>query len=176
MRWFDRFRTRLRLLFRRDAAASRMHDAIRFHDKNTPFHRFGVRMNKKLETTRDRRLTREEEKRLLDTALEKMNDGEHQFAGPLLQDRIIGAIEIVCRRGEMIQQTQRYLERDGRGTQTGTGGELETRRPTTSTRVRSLKLIGQWACAVATNLSPTGLVVLDGYTSCSRSYPRHAYV
>ena len=70
--------------------------------KKSPFHRFGVRMNKKLETTRDRRLTREEEKRLLDTALQKMNTAEHQFAGPLLHDRIIGAIELVCRRGEML--------------------------------------------------------------------------
>jgi hypothetical protein len=35
--------------------------------RKSPFHRFGVRMNKKLETSRDRRLTREEEKRLLDT-------------------------------------------------------------------------------------------------------------
>jgi hypothetical protein len=39
--------------------------------KKSPFHRFGVRMNKKLETTRDRRLTREEEKRLLDAALQR---------------------------------------------------------------------------------------------------------
>lgn len=69
--------------------------------KKSPFHRFGVRMNKKLENTRDRRLTREEEKRLLDTALQKMNVGEHQFTGPLLHDRIIGAIELCCRRGEM---------------------------------------------------------------------------
>jgi hypothetical protein len=70
--------------------------------KKSPFHRFGVRMNKKLETTRDRRLTREEEKRLLDTALQRMNTAEHQFAGPLLHNRIIGAIELVCRRGEML--------------------------------------------------------------------------
>jgi integrase len=27
---------------------------------------------------------------------------EHRFAGPLLHDRIIGAIELVCRRGEML--------------------------------------------------------------------------
>ena len=59
-------------------------------------------MNKKLETTRDRRLTGEEEKRLLDTALKQMNTAEHQFAGRLLHDRIIGAIELVCRRGEML--------------------------------------------------------------------------
>ena len=41
--------------------------------KKSPFHRFGVRMNKKAETTRDRRLSRDEEKRLLDAALQKMN-------------------------------------------------------------------------------------------------------
>lgn len=38
----------------------------------SPFHRFGVRMNKKAETVRDRRVSREEEKRLVDTALHKM--------------------------------------------------------------------------------------------------------
>ena len=70
--------------------------------RKSPFHRFGVRMNKKLETSRDRRLTREEEKRLFDTALQKMNSPEHQFTGPLLHDRIIGAIELCCRRGEML--------------------------------------------------------------------------
>ncbi len=70
--------------------------------RKSPFHRFGVRMNKKLETSRDRRLTRDEEKRLLDTALQRMNVAEHRFAGPLLHDRIIGALELVCRRGEML--------------------------------------------------------------------------
>ena len=35
----------------------------------SPFHRFGVRLNKKAETVRDRRVSRDEEKRLLDTAL-----------------------------------------------------------------------------------------------------------
>jgi integrase len=59
-------------------------------------------MNKKLETLRDRRLTRDEEKRLLDTALTNMNTPEHQYVGPLLHDRIIGAIELCCRRGEML--------------------------------------------------------------------------
>jgi transposase len=70
--------------------------------KKSPFHRFGVRMNKKLETTRDRRLTREEEKRLVDTVLQKMNTPEHQCVGPLLHNRIIGALELFCRRGEML--------------------------------------------------------------------------
>ncbi len=70
--------------------------------KKSPFHRFGVRMNKKAETSRDRRLTREEEKKLLDAALQKMNTPEHQFVGPLLHDRLIGALELCCRRGEML--------------------------------------------------------------------------
>jgi hypothetical protein len=39
----------------------------------------------------DRRLTRDEEKRLLDTALQKMSTAEHQFVGALLHDRIIDA-------------------------------------------------------------------------------------
>ena len=68
----------------------------------SPFHRFGVRLNKKAETARDRRLAREEERDLLDVALQKMNSAEHQFAGVLLHDRIIGALELCCRRGEML--------------------------------------------------------------------------
>jgi integrase len=68
----------------------------------SPFHRYGVRMNKKAETTRDRRIARDEEKRLLDAALQRMNTGEHRFMGPLLHDRIIGALELCCRRGEML--------------------------------------------------------------------------
>ena len=59
-------------------------------------------MNKKGETVRDRRLSREEEKTLLDAALQKMNTPEHQFVGPLLHDRLIGALELCCRRGEML--------------------------------------------------------------------------
>src|SRR5215471_8779290 len=70
--------------------------------KKSPFHRYGVRLNKKAETARDRRLLRKEEKQLLDAALQKMNIGEHQWAGPLLHDRMIGALELCCRRGEML--------------------------------------------------------------------------
>lgn len=70
--------------------------------RKSPFHRFGVRMHKKAETARDRRLSREEEKKLLDVALQKMNTAQHQFVGPLLHDRIIGALELCCRRGEML--------------------------------------------------------------------------
>ena len=70
--------------------------------KKSPFHRYGVRLNKKAETMRDRRLSRDEEKQLLDTALLKMNTAAHMFVGELLHDRIIGALELCCRRGEML--------------------------------------------------------------------------
>ena len=68
----------------------------------TPFHRFGVRLNKKAEVVRDRRVSRDEEKRLLDTALGVMNTAPHQYVGEMLHDRIIGALELCCRRGEML--------------------------------------------------------------------------
>ena len=44
----------------------------------SPYHRFGVRLNKKAETSRDRRISREEEKRLLDAAL-AMNTAAHGY-------------------------------------------------------------------------------------------------
>jgi integrase len=69
--------------------------------EKSPFHRFGVRLNQKAETVRDRRISREEEKRLLDAAL-AMNTWEHRYVGPVMHDRIIGALELCCRRGEML--------------------------------------------------------------------------
>jgi hypothetical protein len=36
---------------------------------------------------------------LLHTALQRMNTPEHQNVGALLHDRIIGALELCCRRG-----------------------------------------------------------------------------
>lgn len=68
----------------------------------SPFHRFGVRLNKKAEVIRDRRVSRDEEKRLLDAALGEMNTARHMYVGELLHDRIIGALELCCRRGEML--------------------------------------------------------------------------
>jgi integrase len=68
----------------------------------SPFHRFGVRLKKKAEVVRDRRVSREEEKRLLDAALTQMNTPQHQVVGEMLHDRIIGALELCCRRGEML--------------------------------------------------------------------------
>lgn len=67
----------------------------------SPFHRFGVRLSRKGETARDRRISREEEKRLLDAA-QAMNTWEHRWVGPLMHDRIIGALELCCRQGEML--------------------------------------------------------------------------
>lgn len=78
----------------------------------SPFHRFGVRLNKKAETSRDRRLSRDEENRLLDAALTKMNTAEHQFVGPILHDRIIAALELCCRRGEMLLIQNKRLNWD----------------------------------------------------------------
>jgi integrase len=96
----------------------------------SPFHRFGVTLNKKEETSRDRRLSRDEEKRLLDTALQRMNTGEHQFVGPLLHDRIIGALELCCRRGEMllIQNRRVYTETNQIGIPGATAKDRENRR------------------------------------------------
>jgi hypothetical protein len=68
----------------------------------SPFHRFGVRLDKKAETTRDRRVYSEEEQQLLSTALSAMNTPEHQFVGPVLHDRIVGALELCWRRNEML--------------------------------------------------------------------------
>lgn len=97
---------------------------------SSPFHRFGVTLNKKDETTRDRRLSRDEEKRLLDTALQKMNTPEHQFVGPLLHDRIIGALELCCRRGEMllIQNRRVYWDTHQIGIPGATAKDRENRR------------------------------------------------
>jgi hypothetical protein len=69
--------------------------------ERSPFHRLGVRLNRKAETKRDRRISRDEEWRLLNaTAL--MCTWEHWYVGPMLHDRIIGALELLCRRGEML--------------------------------------------------------------------------
>src|SRR4029453_10934448 len=76
----------------------------------SPFHRFGVTMSKKEENVRDRRVHMSEEQALLTTALTKMNTAEHQFVGPLLHDRIIGALDLCCRRGEMLMIQNRRVD------------------------------------------------------------------
>jgi hypothetical protein len=77
-----------------------------------------------------RSASRDEEKRLLDAALQQMNTGEHQFAGPLLHDRIIGALELCCRRGEMllIQNRRVYSETNQIGIPGATAKDRENRR------------------------------------------------
>ena len=63
--------------------------------RKSPFHRFGVRTNKKGETVRDRRLSREEEKKLLDAALQKMNTpgaSIRRTAAPRSHHRRAGAV------------------------------------------------------------------------------------
>jgi integrase len=75
----------------------------------SPFHPFGVKIKTKGETKRDRRITPEEEQRLL-VAADELNCAEHAFAGGPMRDRIIGALETGCRLGEMLKiQNRRVL-------------------------------------------------------------------
>ena len=100
-------------------------------------------MNKKAETIRDRPISRDEEKRLLDTPLQKMNDGVHMFVGELLHDRIIGALELCCRRGEMLLIQNRRVNSGTHqigfpgAAQTGPKCRFENARPEPDLRYRS---------------------------------------
>ena len=47
-----------------------------------------------------------------DAAPVKMNTPEHQHVGPLLHDRIIGALELCCRRGVMLLIQNRRVDWD----------------------------------------------------------------
>jgi hypothetical protein len=68
----------------------------------TPFHRFGVTIKAKEETKGDRRIGLQEERSLL-AACSQMGGADHKFVGPAMHDRIIGALETCCRRGEMLR-------------------------------------------------------------------------
>lgn len=128
-----------------------------------PFHRFGV-LEEEIRETRDRRLTGDEEKRLLDAALEKMNTAEHQYVVPCSTiasnderrlDRTPACsavplestsrasrpptIQLMLGRAS-IQQRQAIPQRDGRRMEERIGSEPEERRPTASPGVG--KLIG----------------------------------
>src|SRR2546426_3739498 len=74
----------------------------------SPFHRFGIKIKTQGETKRDRRIMPDEEGRLL-TAADKLNCVEHAFAGAQMCDRIIGALETACRRGEMLKIQNRHV-------------------------------------------------------------------
>jgi integrase len=75
----------------------------------TPFHRFGVTINVKEETKRDRRIGVQEEQALL-AACSQMGGAEHKFVGPSMHDRLIGALETCCRRGEMLRIQNRHVD------------------------------------------------------------------
>jgi integrase len=61
------------------------------------------------ETKRDRRVGAVEEKALLDAAL-AIESEEHAWAGASMHDRIIGALETCCRRGEMLRIRNRHVD------------------------------------------------------------------
>jgi len=75
----------------------------------SPFHRFGVCIRAKEETKRDRRVGPDEERALLQTAL-TVDSEEHKWAGALMHDRIIGALETCCRKGEMLRIQNRHVD------------------------------------------------------------------
>jgi integrase len=74
----------------------------------SPFHRFGVKIKTKTEAKRDRRIAAEEERNLL-MAADKINCAEHAYAGALMRDRIVGALETGCRLGEMLKIQNRHV-------------------------------------------------------------------
>lgn len=75
----------------------------------SPFHRFGVTIRVKEETKRDRRIGLQEEQALL-AACSLMNGAEHKYVGAAMHDRIIGAIEMCCRLGEMLRIQNRHID------------------------------------------------------------------
>ena len=75
----------------------------------TPFHRFGVTIRTKEETKRDRRIGLHEEQTLL-AASGHMGGAEHKYVGSAMHDRIIGALETCCRRGEMLRIQNRHVD------------------------------------------------------------------
>lgn len=76
---------------------------------NSPFHRFGVVIRVKDEVKRDRRLTADEEQRLLKAALE-FTSGANSWVGASMHDRVIGALETCCRKGEMLRIQNRHVD------------------------------------------------------------------
>jgi integrase len=75
----------------------------------SPFHRFGVSIKVKEETKRDRRIGLQEEQALL-AACSAMNGADHKNVGGAMHDRIIGALETCCRKGEMLRIQNRHVD------------------------------------------------------------------
>jgi integrase len=68
-----------------------------------------VKIKTKGETRRDRRVSADEEQRLLNAA-GQMDSAEHGFVGSAMRDRIICALETGCRRGEMLLIRNRHVD------------------------------------------------------------------
>jgi integrase len=75
----------------------------------TPFHRHGVRLRTRNEERRERRVLADEERRLL-AAADAMRTHEHKKVGEAMWDRIVGAMETACRRGEMLKIQNRDVD------------------------------------------------------------------
>jgi integrase len=68
-----------------------------------------VTIRTKEETKRDRRIGLHEEQALL-AASAQMGGAEHKYVGSAMHDRIIGALETCCRRGEMLRIQNRHVD------------------------------------------------------------------
>jgi integrase len=68
-----------------------------------------VTIRTKEETKRDRRIGLHEEQALL-KASGQMSGAEHKYVGSAMHDRIIGALETCCRRGEMLRIQNRHVD------------------------------------------------------------------
>lgn len=97
-------------------ALSNLRSAINWgiaHDppllSKTPFGLRKVKINAKDETQRDRRVHPPEEQALL-LACQQMSGPDHKRVGPAMHDRIIGAIETCCRRGELLRIRSRHID------------------------------------------------------------------
>jgi integrase len=77
--------------------------------ERSPFFRFGVKTKTKGETRRDRRILGDEEQRLLKAA-ELMDSSAYAFVGGAMRDRMIGALDTGCRRGEMLLIRNRHVD------------------------------------------------------------------
>jgi integrase len=69
--------------------------------ERSPFGRY-VKVRTKGETRRERRLAPTEEEQLLKACDTLLEDPRHKHLGMAMRDRLIGALDTCCRRGEML--------------------------------------------------------------------------
>jgi integrase len=112
----------------------------------TPFHRFGATIKVKEETKRDRRIGLQEEQALL-AACSETSGARARVRGADMRDRIIGALETRCRRGEMLRNENRHI--DWERQQVAIPGrhakDAENRRNITDEDLRKA-MSGVWEC------------------------------